>query len=248
MVALTDISSHSQIDAEDFVLHQGFQDNDDKTQYKKKQSANGSACKLKNDVVNEMKTSLSGNRLGSHSCSKLSLNNTVVQKKEQKSEVEECPLIIAFFTFLSFGVLLFVGYIKEFFYPPSIDEKNREGYVPLYIGFESFYTRNVYRRIQLCWGSPISSVPGAKIELLERYTPDYGWTMKLSGRKMVCHNVGSYNYLGFAENTGACHDAAFETTRRLGITTSSSRLELGSMRIQRDLETLMAEFLKVEDS
>ena len=53
-----------------------------------------------------------------------------------------------------------------------------QGYVPLYIGFESFYTRNVYRRIQDCWSRPICSVPGAEIDLLERYTPDYGWTMK----------------------------------------------------------------------
>lgn len=53
-----------------------------------------------------------------------------------------------------------------------------QGYVPLYIGFESFYTRNVYRRIQDCWNRAICSVPGAEIDLLERYSPDYGWTIK----------------------------------------------------------------------
>lgn len=53
-----------------------------------------------------------------------------------------------------------------------------QGYVPLYIGFESFYTRNVYRRIQDCWNRTICSVPGAIIDLMERTTPDYGWTMK----------------------------------------------------------------------
>ena len=39
---------------------------------------------------------------------------------------EECSLLTAFFNFLSFGVLLFVGYIKEFFCPPCVEEKNRK--------------------------------------------------------------------------------------------------------------------------
>ena len=47
-----------------------------------------------------------------------------------------------------------VGYIREFIWGMGpigakgrelMTEKNREGYVPLYAGFESFYTRNVYR-------------------------------------------------------------------------------------------------------
>lgn len=41
--------------------------------------------------------------------------------------------------------------------------------------------------------------------------------------------MGSYNYLGFAENVGPCHDAAEETTKTLGVTTCSPRLELGKI-------------------
>ncbi|CAL4082128.1 unnamed protein product [Meganyctiphanes norvegica] len=162
--------------------------------------------------------------------------------------VEECTLFVAFCTFVSYGVLLLVGYIKEFFWPPSSMEKNREGYVPLYVGFESFYTRNVYRRIQDCWARPISSVPGAEIDLMERDTPDYGWTMNLTGKIIKCINVGSYNYLGYAENKGACHDAAAETTKNVGVTTGSPRNEMGSLAIQEELETLVAEFLGVDDA
>lgn len=164
------------------------------------------------------------------------------------STIEECPLFVAFCTFVSYGVLLLVGYIKEFFWPPSSMEKNREGYVPLYIGFESFYTRNVYRRIQDCWARPIASVPGAEIDLMERDTPDYGWTMNLTGKIIKCINVGSYNYLGYAENKGACHDEAEETTKNIGVTTGSPRNEMGSLAIQVELESLVSEFLGVEDS
>ncbi|XP_045124687.1 serine palmitoyltransferase 2-like isoform X1 [Portunus trituberculatus] len=166
----------------------------------------------------------------------------------QIRDIEECPSFTNFTIYLSYGVLFLVGYVKEFFYPPSTKETNREGYVPLYIGFESFYTRNVYRRIQDCWNRAISSVPGAEIDLLERYTPDYGWTMKLTGKVLKCINAGSYNYLGFAENHGPCHDAAELTTKEVGITTSSSRLELGTLEIHKKLEALVSEFLGVEDA
>ncbi|XP_071520281.1 serine palmitoyltransferase 2 [Panulirus ornatus] len=171
-----------------------------------------------------------------------------IPKSKPYPKQEECSLFVAFCTFLSYGVLLLVGYIKEFIIPVSTKEKNREGYVPLYIGFESFYTRNVYRRIQDCWNRTISSVPGAEIDLMERYTPDHGWTMKLTGKIIKCINVGSYNYLGFAENKGPCHDRSEETTKEVGITTCSPRLELGTMEIHRRLEKEMSEFLGVEDT
>lgn len=40
-------------------------------------------------------------------------------------------------------------------------------------------------------------------------------------------NMGSYNYLGFAENTGACADAAVECTKKYGAGVSSTRSEMG---------------------
>lgn len=40
-------------------------------------------------------------------------------------------------------------------------------------------------------------------------------------------NMGSYNYLGFAENTGACADAAIESTQKYGAGVGSTRCEIG---------------------
>lgn len=40
-------------------------------------------------------------------------------------------------------------------------------------------------------------------------------------------NMGSYNYLGFAENTGACADAAIESTQKYGVGVASTRCEMG---------------------
>lgn len=40
-------------------------------------------------------------------------------------------------------------------------------------------------------------------------------------------NLGSYNYLGFAENTGACATAAGEVTVKFGVGVASTRQEMG---------------------
>lgn len=40
-------------------------------------------------------------------------------------------------------------------------------------------------------------------------------------------NMGSYNYLGFAEKTGACADAAVEATQKYGAGVGSTRCEIG---------------------
>lgn len=40
-------------------------------------------------------------------------------------------------------------------------------------------------------------------------------------------NMGSYNYLGFAENIGACADAAIEVTQKYGVGVGSTRCEMG---------------------
>lgn len=45
-------------------------------------------------------------------------------------------------------------------------------------------------------------------------------------------NMGSYNYLGFAENTGACYDAAVEATHMYGAGVGSTRCELGKCSCQ----------------
>ena len=40
--------------------------------------------------------------------------------------------------------------------------------------------------------------------------------------------MGSYNYLGFAENTGLCADAAAEVTATYGVGVASTRQEIGT--------------------
>lgn len=54
------------------------------------------------------------------------LNEGSTPNKRGYHKEEECSLFVAFFTFLSYGVLLMLGYVREFFVPVTTKEKNRE--------------------------------------------------------------------------------------------------------------------------
>ncbi|XP_057370933.1 serine palmitoyltransferase 2-like [Daphnia carinata] len=164
---------------------------------------------------------------------------------------EEVPMSVALLTYMGWGIIILIGYVKEFllsFVPSQNPEKNREGFAPLYSSFESFYTRNVYRPIRDCWNRPICSVPGAELVLKDRVTHDNGWTFSFTNTFTKCLNMGSYNYLGFAECEGPCATAAQKTTYSLGLGVCSPRQELGTMAIHKELETLVARFVGAEDA
>ncbi|ESN98913.1 hypothetical protein HELRODRAFT_66644 [Helobdella robusta] len=173
---------------------------------------------------------------------------------ESLESFEETPLIIAILTYLGYGILIVFGHIGDFlrkwnvFYNPLVTEKVESGFVPLYQSFESFYTRNLYRRIRDCWNRPISSVPGATFEIIDRKTSDRGWTFHFTGTTTKALNMGSYNYLGFAENKGRCADESQQATELYGPSTCSTRHELGNLSLHKELESLVAEFIGVESA
>ena len=49
-------------------------------------------------------------------------------------------------------------------------------------------------------GRPIASSPGSHIDVMERKSPGNNCTMTVTGKTKRCINVGSYNYLGFADD------------------------------------------------
>lgn len=70
---------------------------------------------------------------------------------------------------------------------------------------------------------------------------------RFSGKQIPSINLGSYNYLGFAENQGPCSEQAIKSIEDYGVSTCSTRVELGTQKYMNDLESLMAEYLSVED-
>lgn len=126
---------------------------------------------------------------------------------------------------------MLIGFLNSLFFIPKVaTEKNRDGYVTLYDSFEKFYSYYVYRRVKDCWNRPICSVPGDTLMLKDRITRDNGWTSEFTGRTIKCVNLGSYNYLGFAKNTGPCAETSIKAIEDYGIATCSPRRELGEHR------------------
>jgi serine palmitoyltransferase len=120
--------------------------------------------------------------------------------------------------------------------------------VPLYSEYECFYTRNLYTRIRDCFNRPIASVPGAIIKLIDRVSDDFNWTFKSSGKIIEALNLGSYNYLGFAENNGKCANDSIKAIREYSVANCTSSQEIGNLKIHRELEDLLAEFIGVESA
>lgn len=60
--------------------------------------------------------------------------------------------------------------------------------------------------------------------------------------------MGSYNYLGFAESSGPCAEAAIQAIYKYGVSTGATRQQYGTNDLHIELEKLTAEFLGVEDA
>ncbi|XP_051503219.1 serine palmitoyltransferase 2-like [Myxocyprinus asiaticus] len=169
---------------------------------------------------------------------------------------EETPMLVAVLTYMGYGILTIFGYLRDFMREWKIEKcriaserEEQKDFVPLYQDFENFYTRNFYMRIRDVCHRPVCSVPGAMFDLVERSTNDYNWTFEYTERAVKdVINLGSYNYLGFAENTGPCAAAAGEVTMKFGVGVASTRQEMGNLDRHEELEKQMASFLGVESA
>jgi serine palmitoyltransferase len=170
-----------------------------------------------------------------------------------------------------FGRGRYVRQASEF---SSDDLKN---YAPLLKSWENFYTRRLYHRIQDCFNRPIASNPGAHIHVLERVSYDRNKTMELLGdidnldtsrQKYLymsgehyhtttttqcvarnCLNLGSYNYLGFADDWNTtCERDVMASLDDLPVSAGSSRSEYGTTVLHRQVEQTVARFLNKQDA
>mmetsp|Transcript_21706 Transcript_21706/g.48035 ORF Transcript_21706/g.48035 Transcript_21706/m.48035 type:complete len:658 (-) Transcript_21706:2725-4698(-) len=65
----------------------------------------------------------------------------------------------------------------------------------------------------------------------------------------ACLNLGSYNYLGFADDwKRTCRDDVFDSLNDLPISNSSCRNEFGTTKLHREVEDVVARFLNKEDA
>ena len=175
-------------------------------------------------------------------------------RKVKHYEKEEVPFVIECLCHLSYMIVISFGHLRDFLRKTGIEkqqgasEKHRDGYVKLYNNFESFYTRNIYRRISHGWNLPICSVPAAKITVINRETFDNNWSFKYLDTSTEAINLGSYNYLGYSSNVGSITDSVEESIRKYGVSICSTKCEFGRLDIQDLLESKIADFLGVESA
>ncbi|XP_043992567.1 serine palmitoyltransferase 3 [Gambusia affinis] len=169
---------------------------------------------------------------------------------------EQPPMYVAVMTYLGYGIVTLFGYLRDFLRAVGLEKchvaqerEEQKDFTPLYQDFENFYTRNLYMRVRDNWNRPICSLPGPIFDLMERVSDDYNWTFRFTGKTI--HNVinmGSYNYLGFAENNEDFLKTVADRLRQYGAGVCSTRQEIGNLKIHEELEQLVADFIGVESS
>ncbi|GBP53581.1 Serine palmitoyltransferase 2 [Eumeta japonica] len=102
-----------------------------------------------------------------------------------------------------------------------------------------------------CLGPPSARGPPTCRSAPLRRRPceaDFNYKRSFTGTERRCINLGSYNYLGFAEGEGECARASAFAARRYGLVLGSSRAELGTCPLHTQLEAATARFLGVESA
>lgn len=165
-------------------------------------------------------------------------------------EHHDIPLMVQFCTYLSYAIIMCFGYIREFFrwFFPKTGRATPKGYAALVRDYDDFFQRRLYRRIRDCWNRPIDSRPSRVVGVMERVSRDYNTTFDFTGRVVPCINLGSYNYLGFAEETNSVTSAVLRSIDALGVASCAAALETGQTAVLTALETAIAQFVGKEDA
>ncbi|KAM9316806.1 serine palmitoyltransferase 3-like [Gastrophryne carolinensis] len=195
------------------------------------------------------------------SCKKANHQNSVkngmlkgnLYKKVFTELFEEAPIYIPVLTYVGYGILILFGYLRDLMRSWGLEKchmaeerTEQNDFVPLYQDFEHFYKRNIYMRLRDAFNRPICSAPGAQFDLLERISDDFNWTYRYTGKIKDVINVGSYNYLGFAENDEESLKTVENILEKYGVGVCSTRQEIGHLDKHQELENMVAEFLSVE--
>ncbi|GIY24602.1 serine palmitoyltransferase 2 [Caerostris extrusa] len=180
---------------------------------------------------------------GLHSSLKNGIKNHEIKReikriREVNEEFEETPLIIVLTVYFCYAVLTIFGkirdYVRKLGFGKSceVKEENRDGYVKLYGSFESFYTRNIYKRIVQGWNMFVCGVPAVVFKLKIQISPEFHQNARFGTEKNIeAINLGSYNYLGFAETSGQCTDSVEEAILNYGTGIGSTRHELAFIQL-----------------
>jgi len=183
--------------------------------------------------------------------------------QQQAEQMPTIPLLTALGTYFGYGIMIFFGYLRDFwrvFRPTQKSQKpvsrrsmirlifDGQGYAPLVKDFEDFFTRRMFARVNDCWGRPITSCPGAWIDVVERKWISLHEQPRPTGKILHCLNVGSYNYLGFGDPDSPTKSEVFKAVEQYSAASCSPRNVLGTTTLHRVAEETMARYIGKEDA
>jgi serine palmitoyltransferase len=162
--------------------------------------------------------------------------------------MDEPPYYYLLTTYISYLILIIFGHVRDFFGKRFREEnyrhlKARYGYAPLNSDFDNFYVRRLKMRINDCFARPATGVPGRYITLIDRKSNDHNLHFQFTGTTTETLNMSSYNYLGFAQSEGPCADIVEESVKKYGMSTVSSRGDVGTNDLHIEVEDLIAKFV-----
>eukprot|EP01138_Halocafeteria_seosinensis_P012750 gb/GECG01013026.1/.p1 GENE.gb/GECG01013026.1/~~gb/GECG01013026.1/.p1 ORF type:complete len:679 (+),score=84.32 gb/GECG01013026.1/:1-2037(+) len=169
---------------------------------------------------------------------------------DESDNVVEPNWFAALTTYMSYAVLMLFGYIRDFFGRLtgssryfSDTKQNQE--TTMLKDWENFFTRRMYHRIQDCWNRPIGGAPtSSTLKVLNRSSDDGNCTLKCDGTHSECINLGSYNYLGFADDwEELCKEPVMSTLNKFNSSCCSSSCDAGYTTVHRKLEKMIAKFV-----
>lgn len=185
----------------------------------------------------------------------LKMNGFVVQERKplNMTDDEETTYWDAMETIWVYLLFYVLGLIRDamermsrLIYPKT-EEANRQGYIPLYCDFEQFYKRHCYVRFAEMFNIPITTMAAPKTKIMERVTTEKCGILKETGNELEIVNFTSYNYLDMNDNSGQGIRSVEQEIRNRGPSVCSTRSELGTLDSHKELETLISQFLGVDD-
>mmetsp|Transcript_13762 Transcript_13762/g.22456 ORF Transcript_13762/g.22456 Transcript_13762/m.22456 type:complete len:498 (+) Transcript_13762:112-1605(+) len=167
-------------------------------------------------------------------------------------DAEAQSIFTAFTTYFGYAVLFFFGHLRDGFARLTGKSRFRDELFPKTEGAaplldpkgQAFYVRRLKHRIQDCWDRPIDSRPGAWINVMNRKIAENGTSLEFDGTSTRCLNLGSYNYLGFADDwESTCGQKVRQGLEDYGVAAQSSICDAGYMTVHEKLEERVAEFI-----
>lgn len=187
---------------------------------------------------------------------------TATSKEEKHAPVmTEAELEMSQFTelttYFAYALLILVGHLRDILGRltgrtrwTTLKRQRSAKVAPLFKSWENFYARRLYHRIGDVFNRPICSAPGAHIDVMMRRLDEQKKEFDLvEGETRRCLNLGSYNYLGFADDwVETCGEKVLQAVDEWPITCGSSRSELGTTVLHRQLERQIAAFVGKDDA